>query len=260
MTIDDFTKSRVAEHIADNRFIVPSAVEDLKLPFQTEFYSTDNKKLFKHNIQRQPQGWRYRSHPVIYRFNSNGYRAPEFDTVDWANSVVIFGCSFVLGDGLDESETLSSQLSSKIGIPVINMGMSGSCIYTNHMNLLALLSRYPKPKAVINAWTSYHRLPFFESNKALIVCESTSKLGREWNKTDSHSQVMSLSIVRSIDLLLKAKNIPHFQGSFFEISAKLFNCKLLESVDLARDMMHYGVQSHQLAAEYFAHEYSKLFR
>jgi len=68
------------------------------------FAVSDTEELFNHNLKIMPQDWFYRTNPVNYTVNSQGYRTEEFEKIDWAQSVVIFGCSTVFGTGVsDES-------------------------------------------------------------------------------------------------------------------------------------------------------------
>lgn len=57
-----------------------------------------------------------------YTVNSQGYRCPEFDAIDWENSIIFFGCSHVFGIGLLDHETVANQLSLILNCPVINLG------------------------------------------------------------------------------------------------------------------------------------------
>ena len=59
--------------------------------------------------------------------NPQGWRSPhDFNTLDWNNSVLVFGCSQVWGQGLGYSETLTSQLELRLNQPVINLGIMGA--------------------------------------------------------------------------------------------------------------------------------------
>jgi len=106
-----------------------------------------------------PLDWPYRQYalPITYSINSLGYRAPEFDQIDWANSTVIFGCSFVFGDGLAQEETIAGRIAAKTNRPCINLGAGGSGIAWNLHNQLLLSLHYPTPKAVMCLWPDISR-------------------------------------------------------------------------------------------------------
>lgn len=70
----------------------------------------------------------------------------EFNDVIW-----LFGCSNIYGYALDEEQTAAAQLEKIIGIPVINLGITGGNVFNIEHNLSVLLESH-KPKAVIIAW------------------------------------------------------------------------------------------------------------
>ena len=83
---------------------------------------SDSAELFAKNLQTQPDDWLYRTQEVVYRLNSLGYRCREFDQIEWAQSIVVKGCSVVEGIGLAEEDTLSSRLTDLFNQPVIKIG------------------------------------------------------------------------------------------------------------------------------------------
>ena len=107
--------------------LYPTGPDDLQYSkLLPDFLSVDECNDFRHNLAVQPADWHYRTQDVKYVMNQNYYRAPEWDTVDWQNSIVVFGCSHVFGEGLAENETLSHHLSKLTDRPVINLGQSGT--------------------------------------------------------------------------------------------------------------------------------------
>ena len=77
------------------------------------FNGYDSKELFEQHLKSQPDDWVYRYKTVNYTLNTHRYRAPEFDTIDWSKSVVIFGCSNVFGTSLDDNDTISRKLEKR---------------------------------------------------------------------------------------------------------------------------------------------------
>ena len=64
------------------------------LPF---FLSLQEKELYKKDLITAPADWHYRTKEVRYDINSSDYRAPEWNSIDWKNSICVFGCSHVFG-------------------------------------------------------------------------------------------------------------------------------------------------------------------
>jgi hypothetical protein len=95
---------------------------------------------------------------VTYTVNSQAFRTAEFHTIDWAESVVVFGCSTVFGDAVTDSDTLTSQLSRLIDRPVVNLGVSGAAADLMCKNNLVLWRHCPRPWRVVNIWTGPDRI------------------------------------------------------------------------------------------------------
>jgi hypothetical protein len=220
------------------------------------FSGSDSEDFYKKNSEKMPEDWLYHNKSVSYTLNSEGYRAPEFDTIDWSNSVVLFGCSCVYGVGLDDSDTISAQLEKLINVPVINMGAGGSSIDHAYYNQLILSNIVPKPKAVINVWTSSSRVTCF-TPQALF------QLG-PWMKNFWHGRLYSLwcfsdanpathayflrqsSRILWKDTLHKEYTVilhPHdMHADEYPI------IKRFKKIDDARDIIHPGINSARLAA------------
>jgi len=216
-----------------------------------QFFSSDSQELYEKNKKMMPDTWEYHTTPVSYRFNSDGYRAPEFSTVDWKNSVVIFGCSMVFGEGLPEEYTIASQLQEILEIPVINMGLAGGSMMFSYYNQLMLHEIQPKPVAVVNVWSNTDRFCVFHqhgiSHNGHWNSESdiVSRLSNTWN-TAAHSYF----IQRSASVLWK--KIPYFECGFFQNTVELLNIKQLPITDFARDLSHPGMISMKSSAEIIA--------
>ena len=124
--------------------------------------ATDTESLFQENSLRFPEKMQeFQGQTLTYTLNSQAFRAPEFGAVAWSEAVVIFGCSVVFGDGLTDSDCLSSQLSEQLGRPVINLGVSGAGSDVILHNSLVLQQKYPQPWRVITVWPSPDRLGEF---------------------------------------------------------------------------------------------------
>jgi hypothetical protein len=97
--------------------------------------------------------WKYANTEVHYSHNSDGFRGEtEFDNVDWANTSVIVGCSFVYGQAMEFENTISEILTREYGVPFVNGGIPGSSNRVIHNNAIAFMKKY-NPKKVIIIWT-----------------------------------------------------------------------------------------------------------
>jgi hypothetical protein len=231
-----------------------------KLPATTKFWALDSEELFNKNLEALPEDWRYRTQPVEYCINSLGYRAPEFDQVDWKNSVVMFGCSTTFGDGVNQDDTIPAQLSKIIGRPVINMGAGGSGQMWSLHNAIVLKEYYTTPVAVVNFWPSIYRTTTYNMN-------GPEKQG-PWNENSIYQNWIQHGNAESQAYFthLLSKNIWHNNAIYYDftwcdIMSYVTGCDMVpeESVtkngnykNLARDLCHQGPESLKCIAEHVA--------
>lgn len=93
----------------------------------------------------------------VYQLNAQGYRCPEFHTVDWTQSVVLLGCSQVFGVAIPEEHTLASQLNLRLGVPVINLGIPGASNGSISRISVELHRTGVRPAAIVIGWTEHTR-------------------------------------------------------------------------------------------------------
>jgi hypothetical protein len=171
------------------------------------FSGQDSSQLFQKNLERQPADWYYRNHPVEYTWNSNGYRAPEWDRVDWEHSHIVMGCSFVLGVGLTDMDTLPSRLSTELNEPVVNLGYGGSGVATLAYNTLRLIDAGIRPLSVTLVIPNLSRLTFFQDTDTLhllpnfFVHSNTSPFKsfyETWIGVGPNAELHSLMLMRGL--------------------------------------------------------------
>ena len=104
-----------------------------------------------------PKYWRYHADNIVYNMNSDGFRSPEFDTVDWKNSYVIIGCSHIQGIGTTYDNTIGEVISRKLNAPVINLGVGGISNEVIYNNILKQITTYGKAKGYFILWTYPNR-------------------------------------------------------------------------------------------------------
>ena len=244
----------IFEKILHNKFLPVAVPADRN---NCCFYRLDSEQQFKKSLNTQPSDWFYRTNTVRYTFNSEGYRAPEFNTIDWANSVVIFGCSMVLGTGIDDDDTVSSQLSKILCRPVINMGVAGSSIQHAVYNSAILAAGYPYPYAVIQLWSSIYR--------TMLITDLGVNNRGPWNANhndfydlwlNNDHPCYSAVLYRKISQQLwRDRSTRYLEGTMFEETAStLDNCSLFEHIDLGRDLSHPGIKTAARIAAHFAEQ------
>ena len=247
----------------------PTVAPD-SLPGTYKFWGNDTKELYEDNLATQDTNWTYRTKDVEYKLNNEGYRCPEFDTIDWQNSVVILGCSQVFGTGLAEEETIAVQLQELINCPVINLGRPGSSIDYSLANNIQLRTDVATPKAVINHWTELMRETYFGVEKIATVTP-----GLPMHETYYKKHIGMLISMFGLDAedvehdykykakmssnTCKAlwKDTTYIESTWNSLTADALDCYEQKKLDSARDIMHWGADSSRALAEHYA-EYISL--
>ena len=238
-----FTVNPLLNHVRKNKFLPTDTY------LSPSWSGTDTKETFEKNLKAQSQDWYYRTHKVTYKNNSQGYRTDEFDKINWAESIVIFGCSNAYGVGLSDEDTISSRLSEMTGRPVVNLGSGGSSMTFALHNSIILDDGYPTPFAVVYIWPDYTRV--IEYNRSSIKNHGSwnmepNSLMDVWNKNSHHAKVNATFIQKTATLLWQNKS-RYFEGSFSGPNEWL-GCKHFKNLDKARDLLHPGIESAKLAA------------
>jgi hypothetical protein len=192
--------------------------------------------------------------------NSSGYRCPEFDSIDWNNSLIIFGCSAVFGTELLDNETIDFYLSRILNKPVINMGVPATSMLYSFYNQITLAEREYNPLAVINLWTSAERQMYFLEGNVINFGpwidttvhphQKLKNLHNNWLDNKDNLEANALLIKRLAMLIWK--NTRHYQASFFADTAKLLSVEHLDIIDRAKDNKHPGSKTAKAVAEKIA--------
>lgn len=219
---------------------------------------SDTEKKFNTNLKIQPANWYYRTNSVTYKLNSNKYRCPEWEEINWSESWIVLGCSCVQGIGLDESDVLSSRLAELLNSSVINLGMGATGPNAIMFNSIRLIDNDIRPKGVIilNGDFALTRLSLFMQKESVSLGYwminqvrpseefSYSDLYSLWLRSTGHAETHSYMSLRGAISMWKAENVPTF---YFNIEQDLPG-----SVDKARDLLHSGRETIKLWANTIA--------
>lgn len=224
------------------------------------FASSDNLAKFRRNLRDQPPEWYWRKHPVRYTLNSQQYRCNEWDQINWSESILVFGCSFVFGEGVDDNQTLPYYLSEILDVPCINLGQPGGSITMNWANSTRICDYGITPKAVIYLWPAYHRLSEFRDRVSIInrgpwTTREDSILATEWMAHDEQSKQFSYYCTRSSRLLWQCPVLEYSWDVETVTALGLRSLTMGSPVSYARDMSHPGPDFHSQAAATIAKDY-----
>jgi len=222
------------------------------------FLSVEEKNDYEKNCKKLGNDWHYYNKEIIYNLNSNFYRAPEWNTIDWKQSIVVLGCSHVFGEGLATDETVCYQLEKLYNRPVINLGQSGTSTLFSWHNSIRLFELFGIPYAVINLWTDYSRLLYYDTDQIKRVGfwsggrwdnydRDMKSLYRIWNKNDIHAiNFFKFEATACKEFWNSRTN--YYEGSYFKETAEIINCDFFSQLDDARDFIHSGPITHKTAA------------
>jgi hypothetical protein len=229
-------------------------------PLITKFRGVDSESRFNHNLANTP-GFKaeWANFPITYSLNSNYYRCPEWKDIEWDKSVLLLGDSWAFGQGLDLPSTIASRLSHELnGIPVVNLGQTGTSWTFSWINSVRLVEAGIRPRAVIYIWTHTARYAqllennITHSHGAWDVDQPG--LSREYAMDPVHSMNMSIEILRSIRTMWTCPQLHYTWSKHVELPGVhyLGNSEL----DKARDLIHPGPRSTAQWARSMAQELS----
>lgn len=189
---------------------------------------------------------------VTYTLNSQGYRCPEWQHIDWANSYLLFGCSVVQGVGLSDDQTLDRSLERLLGYPVINLGVGGGSLPFILANSYKLIDSGVTPRGVILVSPEPSRLALFTEPKVYHVgAWSNYSWYKVWVNNNNAEFYGQLSR-RGIETVWKYNNIPYYEVHQPNVPGP---ADLPKYVDRAQDNVHPGPDTIDLWAQ---HIYSKI--
>ena len=220
------------------------------------FYSMDSEDSYIKNSKEfrlRGDPWYYFNKSITYKFNSQGYRTAEWDTIDWKESVVVFGCSYVTGEGLAEEDTVTTQLSKLLRRPVINLGVSATGMSFSFYNSTMLYKNLPTPYAVIQLWSHPYRMELYDSDSIIINAPITHQKDfyRNWIKSPENPNTHMYMTAQASRCMWESKT-KYYELSLFDQTADILNCVHITTVDLARDLEHPGIETAKLVAENIA--------
>jgi hypothetical protein len=128
----------------------------------TEWETNDSAELYHYNLAHQPSDWYYRDHTVEYEWNSNGYRCAEWSDIAWSTSHVLMGCSYAMGHGVSESDSITGPIAN-----AVNLAQSGTSISAIQYNTIRLIQAGIRPASVSIIVPNMARLTYWGTDSWL---------------------------------------------------------------------------------------------
>jgi len=229
-------------------------------PLVQKFMDTDTRELYIKNFTSLSDfRAQWKARPITYTTNSDHYRCPEWEDIVWNDSILMLGCSVTFGVGLDDSDTISSHLSSYLGgIPVVNLGQGGSSWTFQWINTVRLVAAGIRPRAVVYIWPDVSRYTRMLDSKLARHTGSWSAqgLGLEYLKDTDHAQAISGEILACVRALWSCPQL-HYTWSP-QVDPNWSVPRLTAPIDRARDRMHPGPETAGIWAGNIARDLGEL--
>lgn len=216
------------------------------------FCSCDSERLYYKNLEEQPDDWYYRDNQISYNHNSLGHRCKNIEDIDLDNYILFSGCSFVEGLGLELEKTFPYLVSTDLNTDYYNLGLSASGIDTMTHNLIVWLNTVKKlPKAVVILWT-------FEDRFATMSPHSND-LKFNIPRTVRGNEARFLALGTQIGYFNSRRNLNSRLVNQLYRETTIIELEVadLNPYDLARDLKHPGIISHQILAKKVIHKLNK---
>jgi hypothetical protein len=212
--------------------------------------STDGLEDYINNKKDVPE--HYKDNPIEYKFNSYGYRSPEFTSVEDDEFMLVCGCSHTMGIGNRLEDLWWSKLGEYNDLPVINLAQES--FGTDYMFAVTnqwISKQYAKPRIAIYQHPFLNRvMKVYMSNKCDVYTDSLDPAETHLMATNAF---MYANYVDAITNMWNAQGVPCFHWCFDPDAngINVFSSNNVLTVtgeDVGRDLTHDGQLSHANAA------------
>ena len=212
----------------------------------------DTEELYLKNLETNwgslnVNGWIDDPH-FTYKFNSHGFRSDEFNHEP---SILFLGCSHTAGIGMPVEKTWTRIVAKELGLKCFNLGIGASSNDTafrlGHHYIPQI-----KPKLVIFLSTDNARTELFSNDhiENWSIWNQTYDPTRwgyyieNWILNDANSEMNFLKNKLALEHICNTNNIKFLHRKVGDV---------LYNLDLARDLMHYGVKSNKVCSQKILH-------
>lgn len=226
------------------------------------FLQEDSEQDFLDNCKKMPEDWIFRHKKIIYKYNENGHRCKSIVDIDFENYILFAGCSHTVGVGMQLEDTFPYLISKQLNCSYYNLAVGGCGIDVLQHNMSVWLTRYKKPKLLVLQWPDWTRFLWLESNEKNLVPVGSWTNHRRLKEFIILGENSNYFLTRQYlaNQLAISFNIPLINVLIGGLKAsKHIDSKIvIEVLDRARDLTHYGVETHSNAATRILDQYQLL--
>jgi hypothetical protein len=224
-----------------------------------QFTGSDTKQLFNLNKRKD---WFFNDYDISYSYNDLGHRCKDINNIDLSNYIMFTGCSNTEGIGLKLEHTYPYLVSKKLSCDYYNLAIGSTGLDVLEYNLLTWLQKVDsKPKLVIIQWPDHSRflsknpnyesfIPFgrWSASSTTIGKFSTYTIGRFIVNSETSLHNLARKALTENILFQLIAGIPVI--TLQQSNLQYYHDKTLfwPNGDLARDLIHPGIKSHEYIA------------
>jgi len=204
---------------------------------EIEWLPMDTKELFQKNLKTKKdllEKYNWIDRKFTYQFNSKGFRCDEFE--ENQNCVIFLGCSFTMGIGLPIEKVWTSLVAKKLKLKCYNLGVGGGSCDTAFRLGYYYIPKL-KPKLVVFLRPDLDRLELYDRTQKFIQYGpwNIDSFYKTWMSMDVNSQINRIKNTMALSNICNSNNTNFLH----------FNTEDLTKLDLARDLMHPGIESNR---------------
>jgi hypothetical protein len=224
--------------------------EHFKSPFfnqanqEVSWFRMDSKERYQKNLKTKKtllEKYNWIDQKFTYRFNSDGFRCENFE--EEKNCIVFLGCSHTMGTGLPIETVWTTLVAKKLGLTCYNLGIGGGSNDTAFRLGYHYIPKL-KPKIVVMLSPSYDRFEMFDKTQGLIQYGpwKVDLFYKKWSLCTENSILNKLKNKLALNYICNLASV-----KFLYININEYNN---QDNDLARDLAHYGINSHKKFSEH----------
>jgi len=206
----------------------------------------DTQELYNLNLKNhkdQLEKYNWIDQPITYSFNSHGFRSEEFTNDP---TVLFLGCSLTMGIGLPVENTWCHHVANQLNLHNANLGLGGSSNDTAFRLALHWLDKI-NPKIVILYSPSTTRFELLGAHQYYDYLPGHTAMPAQeyyklWSLHSANGELSQIKNQLAIQQLCTSLNI-----KFLSFDVEKYSQSNL--VDLARDLMHPGLESNKAIAD-----------
>ena len=219
-------------------------------PIELDWFPSDSEdNFFKQS--KEHQGYWNQQPPIKYYLNKYGFRSDEFSEEECRESITFIGCSNTVGLGIHKEDTWTARVAKELNLREINLGICAGSTDSAFR--------------VYNEWQPIHKskitcflLP--PTNRMEIVDRGGNwlNIGHWSTKVKWLSDEMLVSLLDdTLNEVRVDRNTAAIKHIANETDSKLIILPYTEKIDLARDNLHGGKNTHKNMAKNFLEEINK---